>query len=298
MVSYEDYKIFHPEVFKVLYQDLPDPVRQYSNLFGNAQSMGLYDFSMASKDTPYKMLPPVQELEDSKAMMESQDIESYTLQEFRGHVDIPLKVIRQFEAVNNMPGAIANIKNRYVSAIKEYVENTIEYTVFKALDDKRSILSTSHDWNAGATTADLIIEDIALTQEAYQTQTKALPTVGVVNPKAKTQMLIRKDLSGKLYTGKDALITGSFGEFLGMNYVPQAGGFTDYEGNTLSMFAPTTTGKSLMYVFNPATVGYPVVFGSPKYTFEDKPSKGAIRVYVEMAAGFVYNQDYVGAITV
>jgi hypothetical protein len=64
------------------------------------------------------------------------------------------------------------------------------------------------------------------------------------------------------------------------------------------MFAPTTSNKNIMYIMNPQAVGYPVVFGSPKYTVKDIEEKDALRILVKMAAGFVYNQDYVGAVTV
>lgn len=299
MVDYTAYDLFSPEDIRVLFQSVEVPDRLATKLFGQPRTMGLYEFSMASMDDPYSMLPQVGDMEDAKEMMSSQDIENYILKDFRGYVDISNKLVNQWASVNKLPQALSAVRERYIMPIREAVENTIEYTCFAAMDSKRAVLGSSHDWTAGATTADEIMEDLSLARQAYITSTKVKPTIAIHNPYAVPQLMNRKDLMNNLYfPNNNTAETGELGRMLGMAHTEQVGGYKDFEGNTLSMFAPTTATKNLTYLLKPETFGYPVVFGSPKFTTKDLPEKDAMRVIVNFHAGFVYNKDMVSAITV
>ena len=300
MASYADLKEFHPELIKTMFLEVKPPERLYRSLFKSPMGMGLYSFSQGAFDDPFAILPPVEDLEDAKSMFAEQEIEDYKLQDYRGFVDVSNKLINQFQKAGNMGGLITQLRERYAMVLREAWENTIEYTCFKALDDKRAILSGCHDWTAGATTADEVIEDLVKARKAYHAATRFRPNVAVVNPEASAQMLLRKDVSNQLYTSNRNLETGEIGNMLAMSFKEQAGGFTDYEGNTLTMFAPTTTNKGLAYVFNnsPSIIGYPVVFGTPDFNVVDNYDKNSVRIYVNGHAGFVYGSaQRVDAIT-
>lgn len=284
-----DLSVFHPEFIKTMFLEVRPPQRLYRQIFRAPSEMGLYSFSMGSFDDPFAILPPVEDLEDAKSMMAEQEIEDYKLQDYRGFVDISNKLINQFRNANNMAGLITMMRERYAMILREGFENTLEYHCFDAMDDKRTILSTSHDWTAGATTADKIIEDLAGAKKAYHDNTRIRPNIAIINPQAAYEMIIRKDLSNMLYGLKSMVAGGSVQNPLGLNFVEQAGGYTDYEGEELSMFQPTNTGKALAYVLNPDALGYPVVFGPPEFTTVDNPSKNSVRIYVNAHIGFVYN---------
>lgn len=284
-----DLSVFHPEFIKTMFLEVRPPQRLYRQIFRAPSEMGLYSFSMGSFDDPFAILPPVEDLEDAKSMMAEQEIEDYKLQDYRGFVDISNKLINQFRNANNMAGLITMMRERYAMILREGFENTLEYHCFDAMDDKRTILSTSHDWTAGATTADEIIEDLAGAKKAYHDNTRIRPNIAIINPQAAYEMIIRKDLSNMLYGFRSMVAGGSVQNPLGLNFVEQAGGYTDYEGEELSMFQPTNTGKALAYVLNPDALGYPVVFGPPEFTTVDNPSKNSVRIYVNAHIGFVYN---------
>ena len=103
-------------------------------------------------------------------------------------------------------------------------------------------------------------------------------------------MLLRKDVANQLYTSNRNLDTGEIGNMLAMNFSEQAGGYTDFEGSTLTMFAPVNTGKNQAYLFNnnPSVIGYPVVFGAPDFNVVDNYDKNSVRIYVNGHMGFVY----------
>ncbi len=284
-----DLSVFHPEFIKTMFLEVRPPQRLYRQIFRAPSEMGLYSFSMGSFDDPFAILPPVEDLEDAKSMMASQDIEDYKLQDYRGFVDISNKLINQFKNANNMAGLITMMRERYAMILREGFENTLEYHCFDAMDDKRSLLSSAHDWTASATTADEIIEDLAGLKKAYHDATRVQPNTCIINPQAAYELIIRKDLSNMLYGFRSMVSGGSVQNPLGLNFVEQAGGYTDYEGETLSMFQPTTPNKALAYVLNPEALGYPVVFGPPEFTTVDNPSKNSVRIYVNAHIGFVYN---------
>lgn len=299
--DYTAYDLFSPEDIQILFKSVETPDRLFGRLFGQPRAMGLYEFSMATMDDPYAMLPPVGDMEDAKEMMASQELENYILQDYRGYVDISDKLVNQWASANKLPQLLAQVRERYIMPIREAVDNTVEYTCFHAMDLKKAVLATSHDWTSAiaTTTADHVIEDLTLARKAYITATKKKPTVAIHNPEAASQILLRKDLHNRFYfPNNDALESGELGRYLGMGHDEQVGGYKDFEGNALTMFAPTTASKNLTYLLDPATFGYPVVFGSPKFTTEDMPGKEAMRVYVSFHAGFVYNKDTVSAITV
>lgn len=292
-----DLKVFHPEFFKVMFLEVRPPQRLYRSLFRAPLEMGLYSFSMGSFDDPFAILPPVDDLEDAKSMFAEQGVESYELQDYRGFVDISNKIINQFTRANNMSGLITMLRERYAMLLREGFENTMEYTCFHAMDSKASALSGASDWTSSSVTADDIIEDLQKSKQAVSDSQRVVPNTVVLNPQAETEIILRKDLSNMLYNGPVNLAEGSIGRMLGMNFYTQPGGYTDFEGETLSMFAPTTPGKGLAYVMNPEQFGYPVVFGAPEFTTVDNPSKNSVRIYVNAHAGFVYTRDLIEKIT-
>lgn len=290
MVSYADYKEFHPELIKTMFLEVMPPERLYRRIFKAPMAMGLYSFSQGSFDDPFAILPPVDDLQDAKSMFAEQEIEDYSLQDYRGFVDISNKVINQFERAGNMAGLITQLRERYAMILREAWENTLEYTCFAALDAKRSVLSTSHDWTSSSVTADHIIADLVNARKAYHSATRFRPNVCILNPEASAQMLLRKDVANQLYTSNRNLDTGEIGNMLAMNFSEQAGGYTDFEGSTLTMFAPVNTGKNQAYLFNnnPSVIGYPVVFGAPDFNVVDNYDKNSVRIYVNGHMGFVY----------
>lgn len=284
-----DLKVFHPEFIKVMFLEVRPPERLYRRIFRAPSEMGLYSFSMGSFDDPFAILPPVEDLEDAKSMMAEQEVEDYKLQDYRGFVDVSNKVINQFKNANNMQGLIRMLRERYAMVLREGFENTLEYHCFDAMDDKRSILSTSHDWTSSSTTADQILEDLAGAKKAYHDATRVKPDTCIINPQAAYELTIRKELSNMLYGFRSMLATGDVNNPLGLGFQEQAGGYTDHEGEALSMFQPTNPNKALAYVLNPTAFGYPVVFGPPEFKTVDNPSKNSVRIYVNAHIGFVYN---------
>ncbi|MCE7699689.1 MAG: hypothetical protein K8E24_013050 [Methanobacterium paludis] len=298
MASYADLKIFHPELIKTMFLEVRPPQRTYNQIFNGPSALGLYSFSMGSFSDPFSILPPVEDLEDAKSMFADQSIEDYKLQDYRGFVDISNKLINQFQKAGNMAGLITQLRERYAMVLREGYENTVEYTCYNAMEDKHVDLSTSHDWTAGATTADEIIEDLQKAKQAFYEETRMRADTVILNPEAETQVILRKELSNMLYnSGNNAIETGEIGRMLNLRFMTQAGGFTDSEGADLSMFQPTTTGKALAYVTNGRAMGYPVVFGTPDFTTVDNPSKNSVRIYVNAHCGFVYNRPLVEKIT-
>lgn len=296
--TYADLKIFHPEFIKTMFLDVRPPTRLHNELFGAPTSMGLFSFSQGSFDDPFAILPPVNELEDAKSMFAEQGITDYKLQDYRGFVDVSNKVIKQFMNASNMPGLIRNLRDRYAMVLREGFENTIEYTCFKALDNKAVLNTGTTDWTLDATTSDSIIKDLQKAKQHLMDNQRIRATTCILNPEAETDLVIRKDLSNMLYNGRNnAIETGYLGTMLGLNFVTQPSAFTDFEGNSLSMFAPTTAGKALAYVCDPRSFGYPVIFGTPEFTTVDNPSKDSVRIYVNASAGFVYNRPEVEKIT-
>lgn len=299
--TYADLDIFHPEFIKTMFLEVRAPARVYQAIFRSPTAMGLYSFSQGSFDDPFAILPPVEELEDAKSMFAEEGIEDYKLQEYRAFVDISNKAIRQFENAGNMDGLITNMRERYAMVLREAFENTMEYTCFKAMDDKAVLNTGTKDWTGTitATTSDDIIHDIQKARQNLMDNKRTRATKVILNPEAETQIILRKELANQLYTARNqAMIDiGSIGGMLGMDFVTQPGGYKDFEGNALTMFQPTTTGKALAYVCNPEQFGYPVVFGAPEFTVENNPSKNSVRIYVNAAAGFVYNYPEVEKIT-
>jgi len=297
--TYADMDIFHPEFIRTMFQEVRPPQRLYQTLFRSPTSMGLYSFSQGAFDDPFAILPPVNELEDAKSLFAEQEIEDYTLQDYRGFVDIPNKIIRQFSKASNMPGLIQNIKDRYAMVLREGFENTIEYTCFKALDDKAVLYSAGSDWTLDATTSDNILKDLQKSKQALADSKRVRATNVILNPEAETDIIIRKDLANMLYNSQNAemIATGSIGRMLGMDFSMQPGGYKDYEGNSLIMFQPTTAGKALAYICNPEQFGYPVVFGPAEFNTVDNPSKDSVRIYINASMGFVYNYPEVEKIT-
>ncbi len=296
MASYADLDIFHPEFIKVLFNEVEPPERLYRSIFRSPTNMGLYQFSVGTFSDPFAILPPVADLEDAKSMFREQEVEAYVLQDYRGYIDISNKLINQYSNTGNMKGLINTLKEFYMSTLKEGVENTMEYTCFKAMDSKAATITGAADWT-GSTTADDIISDLVDARKEYRTNTRTMPTIAINNEVAMAELLRRKDISGLLYTGKDTLVTGSLGRFMGLDFVEQSGAFTDHEGTTLSMFQPTTPNKNLTYVFNPQRFGYPVMFGPPEFNAEDNNSKNAVRLYCNCHMGFIYNKDTISRIT-
>jgi hypothetical protein len=299
MVEVTAMDVFTPEDIKIMFKQIKMPQTLYGRLFGEPKAMGLYSFGMGTMDDPYAMLPEVGDVEDAKEMMTSMDIEHYVLKNYRGYVDIPNKLINQWAGAGKLPEAMENVRETYIRVLRQGVENTNEYVCFNAMDEKRSILSTSHDWTEDETTVDNIIADLAKARKAYIDATKVKPTVAIHNPEATLDITLRKDFSNKFYfPNGNTLESGDLGRLLGMSHSEQVGGYKDYEGETLEMFTPTTTGKNLTYVLDPATFGYPVTFGSPKFSMEEINMKDCVRVIANYHAGFVYLDDDISAITV
>lgn len=298
--TYSDLKIFHPELLKVMFLDVRPPERLYKTLFRPPMQMGMYSFSQGQFDDPFGILPPVEELEDAKSMFAEQEIEDYVLQSYRGFIDISNKAINQFKNAGNMKGLLTQLRERYMMVIREAYENTMEYTCFKAMDDQREVLSTSKDWTSaiGTVTADDVIANLINARKAYNEATRYRADTVVLNPEATAQILLRKDIANQLYTGNRNLDTGEIGDLLNMRFYEQPGGYTNFEGEELTMFAPATASKALAYVFNKGAIGYPVVFGSPEFNVTDNYDKDSVRIYVNGHMGFVYNQARVDAITV
>ena len=293
-----DLDVFHPEAIKTMFMEVEPPEVTYRKLFRAPVDFGLHSFSIGDFDDPFAILPPVARLEDAKSMMAEQEVESYELQAYRGFVDIDNTLITQFQNASNMKGLITMMRERYAMILRQGFENSMEYTCYKAMDDKASALSSAHDWTAGATTADHIIEDLVLARKAYTNATRRRPTVAIVNPEAEAQMLLRKDLSNALYGfSPSMLMTGEPNNPLRLSFTSQVGGYTDHEGNDLTMFEPTTPNKGLAYVLDPNTFGFPVLCGASEFNAVDNYSKDSVRIYVKAYMGFVYNKDRVDKIT-
>lgn len=293
-----DLDVFHPEAIKTMFLEVEPPETTYRQLFRNPVDFGLYSFSMGSFDDPFAILPPVNNLEDAKSMMAEQEVESYTLQAYRGFVDIDNTLIKQFQNASNMKGLITAMRERYAMVLRQGFENTMEYTCYNAMADAASTLSTSHDWTSSSTTADHIIEDLVKARKAYMDNTRRKPTVCIVNPEAEAQMLLRKDLSNQLYgLSPSMLMTGEINNPLRMKFMTQIGGYTDYEGEELTMFQPSTANKNLAYIFDPNSLGYPVICGAPEFNAVDNHSKDSVRIYVKAYTGFVFNKKRVDEIT-
>jgi hypothetical protein len=302
--TYADLDIFHPEILKTMFMEIRPPTRLYSSIFKAPSSMGLYSFSQGSFDDPFAMLPPVEELEDAKSMFAEQEIEDYKLQEYRGFVDISNKVIRQWEGAGNMPALIKNLQERYVMVLREGFENTMEYTCFKAMDDKAVLNTGTTDWTdtVANVSADKVLKDLQYAKENLMTSKRVIGNTAIINPKAESAIITRKELANMLYNGRgqgntEMINDGDIGRMLGLRFITQPGGFTDYEGETLSIFQPTSANKALAYILNPEQFGYPVIFGAPEFTVENNASKNSVRIYVNAAAGFVYRYPEVEKIT-
>jgi len=300
--TYSDLKVFHPEFIRVMFNEIRPPVRLYQSIFRNPTAMGLYSFSQGKFDDPFAMLPPVEELEDAKSMFADQGIEDYKLQQYRGFVDVSNKVIRQFVNANNMPGLIQNLQDRYAMVLREGFENTMEYTCFKAMDDKAVLNTNTKDWSASisSTTADDVLHDLQKARQNLMTNQRTIATTCILNAEAESDIIMRKDLANRLYlqTNSD-LETGSIGRMLGMDFItqPQSGMYTDSDGNAINFFQPSSANKPLAYVLNPEMFGYPVVFGAPEFNVTENYDKDSVRIYVNAAAGFVYRYPEVEKIT-
>ncbi len=297
MASLADLDIFRPEFIKVLFNQVEPPTRLYKDLFRSPTNMGLYQFSVGTFSDPFAILPPVEDLEDAKSMFREQSIVNYVLQDYRGYVDISNKLINQYKGAGNMKGLINVLREFYMSGLREGYDNTIEFTCFRAMDSRAATVPGTTDWTLTATTASHIYNDIVNARRNYISATRSRPTTAINNEFAMAELLKRQEISGQMHTGKDALVTGSLGRLFGMDFLEQAGGYTDHEGTPLTMFQPTTQNKGLTYILNPVTFGYPVVFGSPEFKAEDNVSKNSVRIFVNAHAGFVFNKGTVARIT-